>query len=273
MVDDPQSTTPGRAGPGDHAVVTHMFWAYGSLSNLEKICINSFRALGYELNLWTYGDIPNAPAGTMLRDARELLPEHRVFTYEGGSYAGFANLFRYVLLSRLGGLYADTDVIAITPAGQLDREPFLVAERVLQTQPIGWRRWVRRLRGRRPPERVNNNVIHSARPRPGDIMDLAWAFSDRFPVEGIQWGDTGPHLINTIAHHYPRLAFPIKPPEFANPFDWWRCPEELLKPGGTLPSGTAFLHCFNETWRRAGIDKNASYPKGSLMERMAERYL
>jgi hypothetical protein len=40
---------------------THMFWAFGDISKLEIICLRSFLDRQYSLNLWTYGDIANAP--------------------------------------------------------------------------------------------------------------------------------------------------------------------------------------------------------------------
>ena len=124
-----------------------------------------------------------------MRDAREVLPESAVFKNRAGSYASFADLFRYELLQRFGGLWSDTDVIAVAPAASLPDAPFLV------------------------------------------------------------------------------------PPAYANPIPHWECPARLLAPNGTMPEGTAFLHCYNETWREAKIDKNAPFTKGSLMADLAERYL
>ena len=110
--------------------ITHMFWAYGDLSNLEKICISSFVSQNYSLNLWTYGGISNTPAGVIVRDAREILPEEMVFLNGRGSYASFSDLFRYAVLNKIGGLYADTDVIALQPESTLPENPFLVTEKL-----------------------------------------------------------------------------------------------------------------------------------------------
>lgn len=60
---------------------THTFWAYGNFSNLEKISTNSFVANSYKLNIWTYGDLSNAPHGALVRDAREILPNLCFFSY------------------------------------------------------------------------------------------------------------------------------------------------------------------------------------------------
>jgi len=237
-------------------VIVHMFWAYGTLSRLERLCAASFRDHGFHVLLWGYGPPDNAPPGIHLRDARELVPEDRVFTYANGSYAAFANLFRYKVISRLGGLYADTDVICRLPAERLPEWPFLVSER----RPAG-------------PPSVNNNVIWNPRPRAGDIVDLALAVAERFPVDALQWGDCGPKLLSVLAGTYPKLAFRVMPPQFANPVDYWDCPGALLAAQTPSIKSAGFLHCYNEMWRRAGIDKEAAFPERSLLATLWRRHL
>lgn len=235
---------------------THMFWAYGGLSNVERLCLNSFVENGFAVSLWTYGQIGNAPEGVRVRDAREVLPEDRVFLYENGSYAGFADLFRYTVLSRFGGLYADTDIVCLTTPDQLGSEPFLVAAHSKTREP-----------------KISNALIFDPAPTRGDFVDVARAFSDVFPKDGQKWGDCGPRLFSMLAANYPHLAFRVMAPEFCNSIDFSQCPRKLLTPGTRVASGAYFLHLYNEMWRRAEIDKNAPFPKGSLMAEFAERYM
>jgi hypothetical protein len=60
-------------------IKAHLFWAYGKLSKLEELSLISFVKQGYEVNLWTYGDMPNPPKGVFVKDARDILPENAVF--------------------------------------------------------------------------------------------------------------------------------------------------------------------------------------------------
>ena len=50
-----------------------MFWAYGPFSQMETLCATSFVKLGYQLIIWTYGDLPNAPKGAEVRHAGEIV--------------------------------------------------------------------------------------------------------------------------------------------------------------------------------------------------------
>jgi hypothetical protein len=105
------------------------------------------------------------------------------------------------------------------------------------------------------------------------VIDIAYAVSDRFPLEGLKWGDCGPKLLTMLVRQYPQLRFDIKPPDFANPVDYWRCATDLYATGGRLPEGARFVHCYNEMLRRAGVDKNAIPPAGSIMRKMMDDLL
>ena len=50
------------------------------------------------------------------KNANELIDESELFLNQRGSYAGFSDYFRYKVLNTFGGLYADTDVIALRKA-------------------------------------------------------------------------------------------------------------------------------------------------------------
>lgn len=232
-------------------MLTHLFWARGPLSQLERLCIGSFVRQGYATQLWTYGGLDNAPAGAVLRDARDVLPESALFLNRRGSYAGFSDLFRYTVLHRHGGLYSDTDVVALQPPSALPVGPFVVTER----QP-------------REQIQVNGNLLGNPVPRDGNLVDLARVYAERFPKDEIRWSEIGPSLLTGIVNMHPQHGFAILPPEFANPIAWWDCPGSLLA-ATALAADAAFVHLYNETWRRACVDKNAPYPAGSLMARLA----
>lgn len=237
-------------------IQAHMFWAYGDLSNLEIICCKSFLKNDYRLNLWTYGNLTNAPAGVEVRDAREILPENFVFLNSKGSYAGFSDFFRYAVLNKLGGLYSDTDVIALKSSNALPKKPFMVTENCDDGVNI----------------KINGNIIYNPTPKAGNVVDLALAFTERFPKEDVTWSEIGPDLLTAIATIYKKHGFQIMEPTFANPINFWDCPNSLLGSVVQLPEQAMFLHCYNEMWRRACIDKNSAYPDDSLMKILSHQY-
>jgi hypothetical protein len=240
-------------------VTVHMLWVYGELSALERLSCVSFARNGFRVKLWTYGAMAEVPEGVQLCNAREILPETRIFKYANGSYAGFSNLFRYAVLCAHGGLWADTDVICLMPEKDFrarDIPAFLVTEH-------------RRDRGL---QRLNNNMIYLPSPCKGDIIDLSYGIADRFDPSRLRWGDCGPTLLTMLSQNYPALVPALMGPNFANPFPARKCVDRLFGKSTKLPSETAFLHCYNERWRRKGIDKNAPWPEGSLLATMAAKY-
>jgi hypothetical protein len=256
----------------DLPVTAHFFWAYGALSRLECLSTASFVAQGYEVRLWTYGDLPNAPAGVVVCDAREVLPESAVFLNRAGSYASFSDYFRYAILARQGGLYADTDVIALKPASALAPVPFLVTERgVWHSRFERAARW---LLSRPIKFPVNNNVIYSPQPEPGNLIDLALAVTERYPKDRIEWGEIGPNLLTALVQLTPAHGFIVHPPTFANSLAWWESPATtLLAPAPLrIPPDAHFLHCFNESWRQAGVDKSKPFPVDSPLGRFAKQF-
>lgn len=259
----------------ENSYLTHMFWAYGDLSNLEKICINSFAKKGYSLNLWTYdAKFQEVPEGVIVRNAREILPESLVFLNKAKSYASFADLFRYALLNSIGGLYVDTDVVALCEPMEISNKPFLVTERVPPIQRT-FKNLIKKSLGliKESNIQVNNNVIFNPVPIAGNIIDMAYKISLNYPKSEIHWGELGPHLISKLIHDYPSDAFCIKEPDFANSINCWECPKKLILPGNEISKNAKFLHCFNEMWRRSGVNKNQAYPYGSLMYKLSKMYL
>jgi hypothetical protein len=251
----PATAQPPLAPPP----ATHMLWLSGEMPRLVHHAMASFLANGYDLTLWSYDPPREVPAGATLRDAREILPRERIFLYRNGSPAGFANLFRYALLARFGGLWVDTDTICLMPASALPR---LAPGGCIATE---------RIEGSRRLQ-VNNNFIYHPDPRRGDFIDLAHRFSDGFDPERLDWGDCGPKLLTLLAEHYAKLAPPLLAPDVANPVGYWQSPSMLFSESARLPEGAGFLHCYADMWRRAGIDPTAPIPPASLLGRVLKRY-
>lgn len=203
--------------------------------------MKSFLRNRYELWVWTYDEGLQLPDGAFLKNANELIDESEIFLNQRGSYAGFSDYFRYKVLNTYGGLYADTDVIALKESNKLTKKQFLVSEQ------------------RKPDSKkiiINGNVIYNPNPSKGNVIDLAYAYSRSFRKEDIYWSEIGPALLTAITQIYPRHSFEIRPPQFANPIPWWDCPKKLLLKNTRLSKETFFIHCYNEQWRQCGIDKN-----------------
>jgi hypothetical protein len=242
-------------------MIANMFWSQSDLSKVEIMCINSFIANGYDVHLWTYGDVGNIPETVTKRDANEIFTKDKIFKTKG-SVATFADLFRLKLLNTLGGLWVDADIIALKPENQLPPYPFLVSEDTWHGS-------------HRPdlPYTITNNVIHNPLPLKGNVIDLAYHYAERFPKNKVVWAEIGPMLLHNIIDIYPQHGFKVYEPYFAN----------SIKAGDVIQAFTSdtkineyayFLHFYNDIWRRENTDKNSIVaPIGSLLNTLFKTYL
>ena len=219
---------------------------------MEQLSIASFLENGHEYDLYVYDGVTNVPARAMVRDANEILPASRIFQYKHqASYAGFANFFRYKLLLERGGWWVDTDVICLKPfdfadeyvfASELDGETEVIASGVIKA-PAGC-----------------------------GLMAYAWHACAAKNPERLKWGETGPRLMTEAVRRF-SLEHYKKPYHYFSPVGYfdWRC---VLDPeaDGLLHDDSYAIHLWNEMWRAAGQDKNATYDPNCLYEQLKTRY-
>ena len=105
--------------------IVQSLWIGDELSKLEQLSIKSFLDNGNEYHLYVYSDVKNIPEGAVVKDANEIISEKEIFRYKNGSVSAFSNFFRFVLLYKKGGYWADTDLVCIK---KLDfKEPYVIS--------------------------------------------------------------------------------------------------------------------------------------------------
>jgi mannosyltransferase OCH1-like enzyme len=221
---------------------------------MEQLSISSFLLNGHDYHLYVYDDLKCIPAGTVVMDAREILPPSWIFQYKGRpSYAGFANFFRYKLLLERGGWWADTDTICL--------KPFDFSDDYVFSSEINHR-------GR---EVINNGVIKA--PAGSVLMKYVWEFCQTKNPARLVWGETGPRLMAKAVKKFGLERHKTTYQTFC-PIDYeeW---QKLLQPGFGLlfDERTYAIHLWNEMWRLAAQDKNAEYHQTCLYEKLKRNYL
>jgi hypothetical protein len=233
--------------------VIQALWIGDELSAMERLSVASFLAHGHTFDLYAYGPVRGVPAGARLRDAAEVLPRERVFRYrDRGSYAGFANFFRYKLLLERGGWWVDLDAVCLGPF-DFDGDFVFASERTRD--------------GRAVP-----NAAFLKAPPGSAVMAEFWDTCRSKDPATLTWGETGSRL---IAQTLPRFGLEsrVQPSEVFCPldfFDWRRA----LDPGTTwtFPDSTRAVHLWHEMWRQGGQDPDARLPPECLYERLKAMY-
>jgi hypothetical protein len=243
---------PGSAAarPAPAPETFRCFWHGPPLGPYEILSFKSILAWGHRVVLYRYDRTLALPDGVEAGDAQEILPAMQVMRYGAragrgaGSYSLHANLFRYALLSRLGGWYLDTDVVMLKarpPEG-----PLFAA----------WE----------DDALVNVAAVRAA--AGAAFLDDALEEA-RVLLPRAAWGDTGPKLFTAVLRRHGLLgdvrprqaAYPLRPTEYLKFF----LPEER-EAIEQRAADSHFVHFWHEMMRRAGIPKMAAPPPGSWFD-------
>jgi hypothetical protein len=229
------------------------FWLGKSLRPCEKLCVKSFIDHGHEYDLYSYDSVA-VPDGVRVLDANEILPRSEIFFYRQGdakgSVAAFANIFRYRLLMLRGGWWVDTDVLCLSskvPEGEIFVE-------------------------RESDDLICNAVIKF--PAGHEFVKALYEKS-REAGKKVKWGQTGPTLITALAKQtglWERSGFQ----EQAYPIHWDDAflPVTALGRAATYDRtrSAAFLHLWNEIFRREGSLALHYPPDGSFLAQLYEKH-
>jgi len=229
----------------------HGFWYGDLLPPYAWYCLRSFVDRGEPFRLYAYKKL-DAPRGVLIKDAAEVLPESSIFYYKNPdgsrrSVAGFANLFRYILLERRGGWWVDTDVLRLD--APLPRDELYLGEE--------------------DDSRINNAIIRAPAGHPllvEAVKRAAAAGTDLF------WGQTGPRLITALVDEMGlrgatqgfRVAYPTNQPEYAMAVEA-RFRTDMER----LTKRAPFLHLWHESFRMTNDPRLDKPEPGSFL---AERY-
>lgn len=249
-------------------------WIGNSLSKLEQLCIRSFLANGHPFHLYTVQELDGVPSGTTLCDARVVLPEITGIRSRS-EIAFYSDLFRWNLLEQIGGYWVDMDVVCLRPF--TFEQEIVFGEERKDRASVGILRF--------PPRHpISAYMVHRcenpAEFDPGDSFSLRLRkYILKYAQPGkrgdVGWGEAGgprgfrkglakfglAHLVSPIATFYPITA------------PRWRTIFDATYAATPPPFETSYaVHLWGELVRRHHLDKNGTFPKGSLIEQLKARY-
>jgi mannosyltransferase OCH1-like enzyme len=229
-------------------------WFGNPLSTLEIMSMTSFLRNGHEYNLYTYHDLKDIPYGVNIKDANEIVPESEIFraldsTGKPGGLGAFSDYFRYNLVYKMGGFWADTDCICIKP-WDWEEEYIFSSENT-----------------HRGEQESNAGVIKA--PINSPLMKICLdKFNEYEDKTKIPWGDVGPILLRNSIKNY-KLEKYVKSWKTFCPINWWDI-DKCFTPNldFTLTEETYCIHINNEIIRRLTINKNDTFHSESIYEQL-----
>lgn len=224
------------------------FWADRRLSEYERACLTSFVKRGYEVALYSFSTVENAPPGVVLCDASEIVsPDYLNSYYFDGSpnLSHFSDLFRYELFRKTDRIWIDCDVLMVNP----------------MTLPYNGSLFAR----------LHDGSICGAIMRVDRTQhDLSTLLAQTKSLAGkdLRWGETGPLLLTQTFgrsevyrdSHGPELFYPIPYSDFWKPFL-----PEYADDCARRCDGSITVHLWNNIVDRLGIWKDIGPPVGSFL--------
>jgi len=222
---------------------------------------------GHRLTLFCYDRPVGVPEGVEIADAREIVPADRIIRYKSGSYALFANQFRYQLQRMSRGTWIDCDVYLLKPL-DADR-PYLIGEEAPGIVNGG----ILRIPANSPMLSLLLAPFDNAKvPSWLPWHERARAYlrrmvSGRNTLSEMPWGTTGPLAIRNAARAT-GIDLGALPPHVLNPVRWQEA-EWIVDPGQKLEdritSDTVSIHLWNERIKHL---KEMPAPPGSFLHRL-----
>jgi hypothetical protein len=227
-------------------------WVGRPLSKIEQTCLASFVYHKHDMIFFVYDMDLAVPKGVVKRDAREILPENKIFKTDN-SYGPFADMFRYNMIQKTGLTWTDTDNICLQNRWRFPDYLF-------------------GMQGG-PHKIVANGLLRAPKNSPL-IKDLVNIAND-FDKKKIKWGEIGPQLLTEKIHEY-KLNKYIQEPQVFYPVHYWEW-KDLFDPEKrnvvlrkTRNSHT--VQIWHQMLNREGFDNN-NFPKGSAMDYFYKKYV
>lgn len=175
--------------------------------------------------------------------------------------ATFADLFRFTLLLERGGIWCDADIVCLKPLlFAREMAMFFSSEMARESDASGGVHFV---------PVANNGAIKVP---PGHrLMEICIENHERAVSRNMRWRDAGPGALRAAVKDLD-LAQYILHPDIICPVHHWEVTSLLFGARTVTPAAHA-VHFWNEILRWNFFDKDETYDRHSLYERLARRYL
>lgn len=241
-----------------------MLWVGGDLSPIEKLSISSWLQNGFHVDLYTYGDVRDVPAGCNIRNAAEILPKEEIFAHSGatgrskGSFAGFADVFRWHLLNKVGGFWSDCDIVCLKPF-KLPQGLAIASE---MARTFG------------ADHMAITNCFFGGPPGHPMFRAACEKVVDVVPDE-LNWGEVGTQLIGQLVDEMDLEDSVLRSDAFnkISPYRMISAMRSLDVQNGLAELDNSWgLHLYNEVWRSHKISKSGPFVRDSLLHHLFARY-
>jgi hypothetical protein len=233
--------------------IIQSFWAGPRLSVMEQLSIRSFLSHGHPFHLYTCGHVENAPDGTVVRAAEEIIPSAAGLRDCGAAETEVPALsagFRFAVLHERGGWWTDLDNVCIRPLEFHDEHLF-----GFEREPDGRRR-------------VGVGLMKA--PAGSPLMQESLLLCQQLErTLRSAAGDVGRHALAEALERVPAPVRIVEPSAFC-PIDFWRVWQFIGE--RLLPERCSTIRLWSAKWRRERLNPDAVYDLECIYEQLKRRF-
>lgn len=244
----------------DLSLMINFFW-YGDISEIQKLCWNSFLKFHDSINIWSYDKIQGYE--NFCKDANQIISQDKFF-YSNNPWGNvkkkelitpFADIFRYKLLNDVGGWYVDSDMICLKKLPNINGT-YLNSEYNENKQRI----LINSVLYSNDTNNIFGKMYHDIIEYPNYNKQTRLKFCDDDFLKKYQ-------ITNSFE------------PIFSNPLQWFEV-EKIIYDDLEFNKKTYMVHLFNVIWKfglwsEDSIKKISlkTYEKNSFYDRIKKEYL
>jgi hypothetical protein len=236
--------------------IIQALWVNGQLNVMQLMCIKSFIVHGHEFHLYTYNKNINAPDGTFILDANEIVHQEKIFLDDRGTVCAFADMFRYKLLYEKGGWWVDMDLICLKPF-DFESNYIFASEHD-------------------PTLRASVAIGAIKAPKHSELMEFCTRSTEKISAAqypNIKWGSIGSRVVESfIASHSEYKDF-IQPPHVFCPLPYFCYNLYFMDLLIDFTPQTYSVHLWNEMLRLNRVNPELEFHFNSYYQRVKKLYL
>jgi hypothetical protein len=233
-------------------------WIGPRLGFVQRLCLTSFVYYGHETYLYVYDMDMDVPAGVIKRNAEEIVPSNKIFTYHD-QLAAFSDYFRYSMIQKTDLMWVDADTLCLNK-NFFEDVPFVFIQES-DTLIAGG---ILKMPSDHPATRQINTNAEAMLPKLKNSK------------QNFKWAALGPLLLTKIVNRF-KLASYAQPAKLVNLLGHWSMGKDFWDPSkkDSILKDAEDAYCatfFTGSLRMQKFDTEQELPKGSAIEYFAKRF-
>jgi hypothetical protein len=240
-------------------------WSGPTLTNIQKLCIQSYIDHGHEFHLYISEPTSGVPEKTVVHQTSEISPVSDKQRFALTNH--YCDYLRVLLIQKEGGWYVDLDTVCLRTFDFLEPYVFISENEWDWNMKTSGEPFV-------PSDVVTpliNNCIFKSPAQAVFLEKIIQRIHNMDTLHPKNWIAMGPALFREVVPEE-HLQFYVKPPVTFDAL----CPNDLLlfvSPDIHWNLSNSYtLHLRTSGWVSNGLDANKQYPENSLFEQLKRKH-